>query len=84
MFPSSVKCAQTLQKHSLDSHFEFSFMHFNTISSQIDPDIYELGLTRILLFSLLLLCILGEENNIRPGRGGAEAKAITPPIIGLV
>lgn len=59
-------------------------MHINTISSQIDPDIYELGLTRILLFSLLLLCILGEENNIRPGRGGAEAKAITAPIIGLV
>lgn len=64
--------------------FEFPFMHINTISSQIDPDIYELGLTCILLFSLLLLCISGEENNIMPVRGGAEAKAITASIIGLV
>lgn len=52
----------------------FFYMHIYPLSSQIDPDIYELGLTCILLFSLLLLCISGEENNIRPGRGGAEAR----------
>lgn len=65
--------------------FELFFMHMYPLSSQIDPDIYELGLTCILLLlSLLLLCISGEGNNIRPGRGSAKAGAITAAIIRLV
>lgn len=74
----------TLTEHSLAPRLSCFFMHMYPLSSQIDPDIYELGLTCILLLSLLLLCISGEGNNIRPGRGGAEAEAITAPIIRLV
>lgn len=64
--------------------FELFFYAYVPLSSQIDPDIYELSLTCILLLSLLLLCISGEGNNIGPGRGGAEAEVITAPIIRLV
>ncbi len=64
--------------------FDLFFMLMYPLSSQIDPSIYELSLTCILLLSLLLLCISGEGNNIGPGRGGAEAGVITAPIIRLV
>lgn len=73
-----------MHKHSLATGLSCFFMHMYSLSSQINPDIYELGLTSILLLSLLLLCISGEGNNIRPGRGGAEAGAITAAIIRLV
>ena len=59
-----------------------SFMDTSPLSSQIDPSIYELGFSCILLLSLLLLCISGEGNNIRPG--GAEAGFFTAAIIRLV
>lgn len=63
----SVKCTKCTHSRLLKSYF---FMHVHPLSNEIVPDIYELGLTCILLLSLLLLCISrGEGSNIRPSRG---------------
>lgn len=75
---------QTLAEHSIGPCLSCFFMHMHPLPSQNDLDIYELGLTCILLLSLLLLCISGEGNDIRPCRGSAEAEAITAAIIRLV
>lgn len=64
--------------------FELFLIHTYPLSRQIDPDIYELGLTYISLLSLLLLCISREGGNITPGRGKREAGVLTAAIIRLV
>lgn len=58
---------------------EFLFMDMYPLSSQIDPSIYELGLTCILLLSLQLLCM---GNNIRRWRCGG--RVFTAAIVRLV